>query len=112
LLVDQHVRASGEHGGEDLAHAVPQFDVTPSLAGLTFQGISLPVHFGKDVVNARKILPRGFQAGFGQLALGFELRNTGGFFDETTAIHGLRAEELPDASLLDDRVTVVPQSGA
>ena len=106
LLLHEQIRASGKDGGENVAHAVSQFDKTPRLPCLPFEGVSLPVDLGQDVIDARQIQARSLQPGFGKFALRFELRNARGLFDQRTAIHGLRAEKLSDASLFDDCVTV------
>ena len=62
LLVDIHLGTRGKNSSKNVAHAIAQLDITPRFAGLTFQRISLPVHFRKDVVDARKILPCRFEA--------------------------------------------------
>ena len=53
-----------------------------------------------------------FQAGFGKLALRFELRDAGCLFDEAPAVGGFRTEQLPDAALLDDRIAVMTEARA
>ena len=64
--------------------------------------------FFEDVVDAREVLLRGFEAEFGQTFLGFEAGDAGGFFDDAAAIQRLGAEELADALLADDGVDSPP----
>jgi hypothetical protein len=109
LLVDQHLGSCREDRRKDVAHAIPKLNIAPRFPGLPLQRIPLPVHFGQDVVDAGKIQSRGLKTGFGEFALGFELRDTGRFFNQTAAIGGFRTQQLADAPLLDDGVAVGPE---
>jgi hypothetical protein len=112
LLMDEHLGAGGENGGENFAHAIAQFDETSCLAGLAFERVSLAIDFSKDVVHARQILSGCLKPGFCKLSFGFELRDAGRFLDQGATVHGLGAQQLADAALFDDRVTVRTETGA
>ena len=47
-----------------------------------------------------------------QPATGFEARNARRLLDERPAVYGTRAQELPDAALLDDRVVIGAEARA
>ena len=93
--MDQHFGAGGKHRRKDFAHPVPQFDIAPRLAGLAFQRISLAVHFRKDVIDAGKILPRRFEPGLRQLALGLEFGDARRFLDQARRSVGLELSSWP-----------------
>src|SRR6185437_12362686 len=90
--------------------AVPRIEfglelaVALRLGGLALERIHLAGDFFKDVIDAGKVLARGFEAGFGHATLGLVLANAGGFFDDGAALVGFGTEDLPDAALFDDGV--------
>ena len=53
-----------------------------------------------------------FEARFGEALLGFEFRNAGSLFENGPAIGGAAAQDLADASLLDERVGLGAEAGA
>ena len=81
------------------------------LGGLALQRIHLPRDFLENVIHAGQVQLGVFQARFGQPLLGLELGDAGGLFDDGAAIRGTAAQDLPDASLLDQGVGFRPQAG-
>jgi hypothetical protein len=94
---------------QQAAHLLADFRVPPRLGGLPLERRELLFDFDVDVVDAGKIDLRGFQLGFGEAPLGLEFRDSRGLFDDRAPVGGLRAENLADAALLDDRVGVRPR---
>ena len=82
------------------------------MRGLALQRIHLPRDFLEDVIDAGQVLLGVFEARFGQPLLGLELGDAGSFFDDGAAVGGTAAQDLPDASLLDQGVGLRPQTGA
>ena len=72
----------------------------------------MPGYFVEDIVDAREILLCLFKTQFGETLLRLEACNAGGLFDNGAAIVGLRAKQLANALLLDDRVALRPQTCA
>ena len=100
-----HLRElAGQHDAQFGAHLVAQSGIALRLAGLALQRIHLPRDFFENVVDAVQVLLGIFQARFGQALLGLEFRDPGGFFNDGAAVGGTAAQNLPDASLLDQRV--------
>ena len=89
-----------------------EFAVAPRLGRLPLERIHLPRDFFQNVVHARQVLLGAFQLGFRQPLARFELGDAGGLFDHRAAVLRLRAEDLPDAALLDDGVAFRAQAGA
>ena len=90
------------------AHFVAQLGIALGLGGLTLQRVHLPRHFVEDVVDARQVLLGVGQAGFGEALASLEFGDAGGLFDDVAPVGGLAAQDLPDASLLDQRVRLRP----
>ncbi len=93
-------------------HLGLQLFVPARLRRLALQRIHLPPDLFQNVEHARQILFRAFQLGFRQPFLGFEFADPRGFFDDRAAVLRLVAEDLPDASLLDDGVAFRAQARA
>ncbi len=106
----------GEFAGEDEAqlgaHFFAQASVALGLGGLALQRIHLARDFVENVVDAGQVQLGVFEAGFGQALFGLEFRDSGGFFEDGAAVGGAAAEDLADASLLDQRVGLRAQAGA
>ena len=111
LLLD-----GGEFAGQDQAqlgsHFLAQAGITLGFGGLPLQGIHLPRDFVEDVVNASQVKLGVLEARFGQSLLGLEFRNPRSLFQNRAAIGGTAAEDLPDASLLDEGVRLRAKAGA
>ena len=94
------------------AHLLAKFGIAPCFRSLPFQRCELLFHFDENVVHARKIDLRGFELRFREPPLRLVHRDARGLFDDGAAIHRLRIQDLADAALLDDRVTVRAQPHA
>ena len=103
---------AGQHDAQLGAHLVAQARVALGLRGLALQRIHLARDFFEDVVDAGQVQLGVFEAGFGEALLGLELGDAGGFFENRAAVGGTAAEDLADASLLDERVGLGPEAGA
>ena len=101
---------AGQNLAQQAAHLLADFRVAARLRSLPLERCELLFHFDVNVVDARKIYFGGFELGFGEAPLGFEFRDPGGFFDDGAPVGRLRAENLADAALLDDRVGVRPRA--
>ena len=106
------IKLAGEDNAQFGAHLVAQLTIALGLAGLAFERVHLARDFLENVVDAVQICFCIFEARFGEPLLGFEARNAGGFFDDGAAISRTAAENLADASLLDERVRLGPKAGA
>src|SRR6516225_10901840 len=82
------------------------------LARLALQQIHLPRDFIKNVIDARQVQLGVFQTSFGEPFARLELGDAGSLFDDSPSISRLAAENLPDASLLDDGIRLRPESRA
>ena len=112
-LVGVHRRhAAGQHHAQLSAQLFAHRGIALRLRRLALQAVHLPRDLFKDVVHARQILFRAFQAQLRQPLLGLEARNAGGLFDNGSALIGLRAQQLPDAFLPDDGVALRSQARA
>ncbi len=80
--------------------------VPASLRGLPLQGRKLLLDLDVDVIDAGKIDFGGFEFGLREAPLGFEFRDSCGFFDDGAPVGRFRTENLANAALLDDRVGV------
>ena len=93
-------------------HFALQFFVALGFGGLALQRIHLAADFFQNVEDARQVLLRAFELGFGQPLLGFEFGDAGRFFDHGAAVLRFVAEDLADAALLDDGVAFRTEAGA
>ena len=103
---------AGQHEAQLGAHFFAQAGVALGFGGLALQRIHLARDFFEDVVDAREVQLGVFEARFGEALLGFEFRNAGGLFENRAAVGGAAAEDLADASLLDERVGLGAEAGA
>ncbi len=101
-----------KHQAQLVAHFVAQLGIALGFGGLTLQRVHLPRDFVEDVVDARQVLLGVGKPGLGEALASLELGDAGGFFDDVAAIRGLAAQNLPDASLLDERVGLWAEAGA
>ena len=100
----QHAIAAGERFAKLRHHLALEFFVAARLGCLALERVHLPAHFFENVEHARQILLGAFQLRFRQPFLGFEFADAGGFFDDGAPILRPVAQNLADASLLDDGV--------
>ena len=103
---------AGQHLAQQAAHLLADFRVPARLRGLPLERRELLFDFDVNVVDAGKIDLGGFELGFGKAPLRLEFRDSGRFFDDGAPVGRLRAENLADAALLDDRVGVRPEADA
>ncbi len=103
---------AGQHQPEFRAHFVTQTTVTLGLRRLPLQRIHLPRHFLENVIYAGEILLGVFQSRFGETLLGFELGDSCRFFDDRSTVGWTAAQDLPNASLFDERVGFWPEASA
>ena len=79
---------------------------------MALERIHLPRDFLEDVIHPGQVLLGIFKSRFGEALLGLELCYAGSFFDDGAAIRGTAAQDLPDASLLDQGIGFWPQPGS
>ena len=103
---------AGQQHAQFGPHFIAKLGVALGLGRLPLQRIHLARDFVKNVIDAGEILSGVFEAGFRQPFAGLELGDAGGLFDDGPAIGRLAAQDLPDASLLNDGVGLRPQAGA
>ena len=103
---------AGKHNPQPGAKLIAQRAVALCLRGLPLQRAHLPRDFVEDVVHARKIRLGRFQPELRQPLLGLEPRNPRGLFEDRAPIERLRAEQLADALLPDDRVGLATKARA
>ncbi len=103
---------AGQYDAQLVAHLVAQFGVTFGLRRLPLQRIHLPRDFVEDVVDACQVQLGVFQSRFGQPLARLVLGDAGRLFDDGAAIGRLAAQDLADASLLDDGVGLGAKAGA
>ena len=105
-----------ELAGEDYpqlgAHFVAQLRIALGLAGLALERVHLPRDFFENVIHAVQIGLGVFQARLGETLLRLEFRDASGFFNDGAAIGRTAAQNLADASLLDQRIRLRPQAGS
>jgi hypothetical protein len=104
--------AAGEDDAQTGAQLVAQKAVALGLRGLALERAHLAGDLVEDVVDAGEIDLGGLEAEFGEPLFGLEAGDAGGFFQDCTAIHRLRAEDLADALLADDGVGLAAEAGA
>src|SRR3989475_1492232 len=97
---------------DDTAHLLADFRVAARFGSLALERPELLFDFDDDIVDAREIDLGGLELGFRETLFGFELSHAGSFFDDGAALHGLGAENLADAPLLDDGVGIGAKSHA
>src|SRR5207253_11276119 len=104
-----HLREfSRQHDATLVGQLLAQPAIALCLRGLPFQRVHLPGDFLKDVVDAGQVQLRLLQPRLRQTLAGFELGYARGLFDDGAPVMGLAAEDLPDATLLDDGVGLWP----
>ncbi len=108
----QPARFAGEHEAKQSSHLLAELRIAARLGGLALERRKLLLDFHKDVVDAGEIELGRLELGLGKALLGFIFRDSGGLFDDGPAVGWLRTQNLPDASLLDDRVGVRAQADA
>ena len=111
LLLDGGELA-GQNQAQFGAHFFAQARIALGFGGLALERIHLARDFVEDVVDAGEVQLGIFQARLGQALLGFEFRDPCGFFENCAAVGGTAAQNLTDASLLDQRVGLRAQAGA
>ena len=108
----QVVVARGHQDGKVLVALLLEFLEAPRARSLPLERIHLTHDFLQDVVDAVQVLLRAFELEFRQPFAGLELGDARGLFDDRTAIERTRAEDLPDAALLDNGVVFGAEAGS
>src|SRR5258708_32940916 len=103
---------AGEHDSKFGAHLVAQPGIALGLASLALERVHLPRDFFEDVIHAVEISFGVFESRLGKTLLRLEFRNAGGLFNDGAAVSRTAAQNLTDASLLDERVRLRPKTGA
>ena len=111
-LLFQLSELAGQNQAQLGTHLFAQFGVALCLGSLPLERIHLARDFLENVIHSRQVLLGLFQARFRQPLLGLELGDAGGFFDDGAAVGGTAAQNLSDASLLDQRIRLRPQPRA
>jgi len=93
------------------AQLVAQLLIPARLRRLPLQRAALLLHLEDDVVDAREILPGGFELQLRRAAARLVLGHAGRFLNQLTAIGRPRAQDHADLALLDDRVGLRAQAG-
>ena len=108
----QHLEPARHRLPQMRHHLRAQFLIAFGLRRLPLQRIHLPADFFQNVEHARKILPRALQLRLRQALLGLVFSDPRGFLDDGAPVRRLVRKNLPDASLLDDRVALRAQARA
>ena len=112
LLGIHGCHAAGQHHAQLAPQLLAHRGKALGLRRLPLQAVHLPRHFFKNVFHARQVLLGAFQAQLCQPLLGLEARNARGLFDNGAPVVRLRAQQLPNALLPDDRVALRPKASA
>ena len=107
--LEELVRRVEQHEVFELA---PVLDEALGFCGLALERSAILVDFRDDVVHAQQVLPREIHLALGELSPLLVLGDAGCLVDEQAAIFRTRADDLADASLLDDRVGLRADAGA
>ena len=89
-----------------------EFGITLRLGRLPLQRIDLARDLLENVVHPRQVLLGALQLSLRQALASLEFRDPRRLFDHRPPILRLRAEDLPDAPLLDNRVTLGTETGS
>ena len=108
----QVVVARGHQNGKVLVALLLEFFEAPRARCLPLERVHLPRDFLQNVVDAVQVLLCAFELEFRQPLAGLELGDARGLFDDRTAIERTRAEDLPDAALLDNGVVFGAEAGS
>ena len=95
---------AGEHNPQLGAHLVAQPGIALGLAGLALERVHLARDLFENVVHAIQIGLGVFESRLSQTLLRLEFRNASRFFNDVAAVGRTAAQNLADASLLDERV--------
>ena len=101
---------AGEHHPQLGAHLVAQLGIALGFAGLALERVHLPRDLFEDVVHAVQIRLGVFETRLRETLPRLELRNPSRFFNDGAAVRRTAAQNLTDASLLDERVRLRPQT--
>src|SRR5690349_24698763 len=82
------------------------------LGDLALERGARTIDLGDDVGDAQQVLPRQLHLALGLLAALLVLGDASRLFDEQATIFRTRADNLTDATLLDDRVRLGTHAGA
>src|SRR6266404_9384515 len=102
---------AGEHDSKFGAHLVAQPGIALGLAGLALERVHLPRDLFENVVHTIQISFGVFESRLGKTLLRLEFRNAGGLFDDGAAVRRSAAQNLTNASLLDERGRLGPKTG-
>ncbi len=110
-LLGIHQRhAARQHHAQPAAQLIAHLRKPLRLRSLPLQAVHLTRHFFKNIVHARQVLLRAFQPQLRQPLLRLEARNPRSLFDNRPPVVWLRAQQLPDPLLPDNRVALRPQA--
>ena len=102
---------AGQYQSQFRPHFLAQFGIAFRFRGLALERIHLARDFVENVIHPRQVLLGVFQTRFGQPLLGLELGDAGGLFDDGASIGWTAAQNLPNPSLLDQRVGLRAEPG-
>ena len=111
-LALQHEIAAGEHLAQPRVHILLEFFVAPRLGRLALEGIGLAPDLFEDVEDPLQVVFGAFQPCLCEPAPRLEPGDARGFLDHRAAVLRARAEQLPDAPLLNDGVGLRAEPGA
>src|SRR3979411_1717551 len=103
---------AGEHDSKFGAHFVAQPGIALGLAGLALERVHLPRDFFEDVIHTVEISFGVFESRLGETLLRLEFRDARRLFHDRSAVRGTAAQNLTDASLLDEGVRLRYKTGA
>src|SRR5450631_639674 len=103
---------AGEYHPQLGAHLLAQLGIAFGLAGLALKRVHLPRDFFENIVHAVQIRFGVFEACLRETLLRLEFRDASRFFYDGAAVGRPAAQNLTDASLLDERVRLRPQTRA
>src|SRR6266566_8741390 len=103
---------AGEHNPQLGSHFVAQLGIALGFRRLPLQRVHLPRDFLEDVAHARQVLLSVLETRFRQPLLRLEFRNSGSLFDNRPPVGRTAAQNLPNPSLLDERIRLRPEARA
>ena len=103
---------AGQHHPQLGAHLVAQSGIALGLAGLALERVHLPRDFFENVVDAVQVRLGVFETRFGETLFRLEFGDSGRLFDDGAAVRRTAAQNLTDASLLDERVRLRAEARA
>ena len=103
---------AGENDAQFGAHFVAQLGIALSFAGLALERVHLARDFFENVIDAVQVRLCIFESRFGETFFRLEFRDARCLFNNRPAVGRTAAEDLANASLLDERIGLRPKAGA